>query len=395
MTVPVIDSFELSDLLTKLVDRSLVTFDPGSGRFRLLETVRQYSAELESHTDDVAERRDRHLDYFIQFCGENFAKIRGRDQAEWLARFDADFDNIRIAVEWGLSSEDGWLGALELVSNAGPYWIVRSRLVEAGQWFQQLKSLEPSALDNRSQSILTLIQAFLEFHQGGPALHTAKRAAELARPTHDRRLLSRCLGMYVVYALSAGDLEGAQEHMDEVLQLLHEFGDRSTLSFVHINLGNTWFLKGDMARAEEEFLKCLEVRKQSGDERGIGAVHGALGYVYEERGEFERAIAGYKIMMRVFAERGSRWDLGGGLPPLALDLIKRGKPEQAAQLLGCADEILTSVNGHRDAADTVLYERRRTALVETLGEQDYAEQHAIGSQINFKVLLENLFPESL
>ena len=38
----VVDSFAVMDLLGRLVDKSLVQFDDASGRYRMLETIRQF-----------------------------------------------------------------------------------------------------------------------------------------------------------------------------------------------------------------------------------------------------------------------------------------------------------------------------------------------------------------
>ena len=64
-----IESWEVLDLLTGLVQKSLVVYDEdeqGHGRYRLLETVRQYARDrlLEAGEGEVV--RSRHLDVFLQ-----------------------------------------------------------------------------------------------------------------------------------------------------------------------------------------------------------------------------------------------------------------------------------------------------------------------------------------
>src|SRR5213079_3176765 len=65
----VIESWEVLDMLTSLIDKSLVAMtDVGERgtRYRLLETVRQYAAEklAVSRTGTAVQRR--HRDYFLR-----------------------------------------------------------------------------------------------------------------------------------------------------------------------------------------------------------------------------------------------------------------------------------------------------------------------------------------
>ncbi len=59
-------SYQVLDLLTLLVDKSLVLADSTTGRvrYRLLETVRQYALEKLSESDEADDVRGRHRDYY-------------------------------------------------------------------------------------------------------------------------------------------------------------------------------------------------------------------------------------------------------------------------------------------------------------------------------------------
>jgi predicted ATPase len=48
-----------------LVDRSLVVHDPAMGRYRLLETLRQYGADRLAEAGEVSDSRDRHAGYYM------------------------------------------------------------------------------------------------------------------------------------------------------------------------------------------------------------------------------------------------------------------------------------------------------------------------------------------
>ena len=61
---------EVLDLLTRLVDKSLVVYEEleGLARYRFLETVRQYSREKLSATEETEHVGAHHLDFFIRLA---------------------------------------------------------------------------------------------------------------------------------------------------------------------------------------------------------------------------------------------------------------------------------------------------------------------------------------
>ena len=70
---------EVLDVLSHLVDKSLVVADQSSSetRYRLLETIRQYARQKLAEQGDEDECRDRHLDYFMQWAETLAPTIEG------------------------------------------------------------------------------------------------------------------------------------------------------------------------------------------------------------------------------------------------------------------------------------------------------------------------------
>ena len=87
--------------LDDLLDAALVHRAAGptaEPRFGLLETVREYAAELLASSGDEPAVRDRHLGWFLrQAEGEGVYWQRNTD-ATWLERIEADHDNHRAAL---------------------------------------------------------------------------------------------------------------------------------------------------------------------------------------------------------------------------------------------------------------------------------------------------------
>jgi len=93
---------DILDLLSHLVDKSLLVVENvgKESRYHGLETIRQYAREKLFETEEAAQIRDRHLDYFLTLAEKAETEILNSNQIAWLERLQAEFDNIRAALEW-------------------------------------------------------------------------------------------------------------------------------------------------------------------------------------------------------------------------------------------------------------------------------------------------------
>jgi predicted ATPase len=132
----VIAADEVCDLLLHLVDKSLVIADVGgadAARYTQLQTLWQYGRERLAESKDVATCRDRHARWFLDLATNARAGLRGRTGVAWRARIDADFDNLRAALDWFAANNDA-AGALALVDGVAWCWFVRNDPMEATRW---------------------------------------------------------------------------------------------------------------------------------------------------------------------------------------------------------------------------------------------------------------------
>src|SRR5205823_798782 len=92
-----IEDWQVLDLLTQLVEKSLVGYEPqeGEGRYRLLETVRQYGRERLLETGEEVLMRGAHRDYFLALAETAEPLLRGPEQKAWIDRLEREYDNLR------------------------------------------------------------------------------------------------------------------------------------------------------------------------------------------------------------------------------------------------------------------------------------------------------------
>jgi predicted ATPase/class 3 adenylate cyclase len=136
-----LDPTVIVELVWRLMDRSMVQVvddDDDTTRYILLEPLRQHAF---GHLDATERSRlaGRHLVYYRDLAETSVHGIRGPDEAAWVARLNADFQNLRVAVRHGVST--GRLDdAARLVAALHDYAIWRQRF-EVGDWARAVLEL--------------------------------------------------------------------------------------------------------------------------------------------------------------------------------------------------------------------------------------------------------------
>src|SRR5690242_17399860 len=123
----------LAALVAGNLVRMPVTATDGGPRAGLLESIREYGTEqLEAHGEAETGRR-AHAAWYLALAEQAAPALAGPDVVAWLARLDAEHDNLRAALRWTLDQGDG-AGALRLAGALGRYWAHRGHLTEGRQW---------------------------------------------------------------------------------------------------------------------------------------------------------------------------------------------------------------------------------------------------------------------
>lgn len=197
-----IEDWEILDLLTSLVDKSLVIAEEleGIARYRMLETVRQYGAEKLQASGEMEPVRGSHRDYFLALTEEIKPKLGGSEQAHWLEVLEAEHDNLRLALTFCLEEGDGGAAGLRLAGALAQFWMIRGHLSEGRQHLTAILS----------RSI-------------GPDYRTARANALNGSGT---------------LALLQGDYAAAYTLHQESLALERELGDKRGIANSLNNLGN-------------------------------------------------------------------------------------------------------------------------------------------------------------
>ena len=290
------DEFEVLELMTRLVGKSLVTADRGTqggSRYAMLETVRQYAQERLSEAGEADVARARHLDYFLELVEAAEAQLRGPDQGTWMARLVEEQDNLLGAHAWcgqsGAHAEQG----LRLVGALRRFFLFTGSL-ELGRRVASEAVEHPGAQARslpRAKALFCLSN--MEFFLSRHADSLAHGEASLAIARELGNTPAICDGLHATAhaRTGIGDLAGARLSYEEFVALARNSADVPRLASALGSLAEFLRLQGDLESAEPLYVESLELTRAIGDPQNVVISLFNLGAVAIMRNALERARA--------------------------------------------------------------------------------------------------------
>jgi hypothetical protein len=129
-TPPLLDV--LDSLLAKNLLRQESTGD--EPRFTMLQTIREYADEQLRASGEFDTIRDRCAAFFLAMAEQAAHELLGREQLEWLARLDAELDQLRTVFGWSRTGEISSNVGLRLAGALVRYWEFRGLTIEGHEW---------------------------------------------------------------------------------------------------------------------------------------------------------------------------------------------------------------------------------------------------------------------
>ncbi len=310
-------TFEVLDLLSGLVDKSLVFVETrardGETRYRLLVTVRQYAHDKLLATGEADELACRHLAWFLDLAQAAESQLHGPNQAYWLERLEAEHNNLRAALGFALGQGDGAQAhpeeALGLAAALAHFWAIRSHLREGRAWLEQALRLPGEAARSPLRVRVLNGAGILAFLHGD--LHAASYAEESMSLATEANPLNRAIALLVlgVHQLwSVRDLGRARVLLEESVQRARESEAQWAAAMAIGYLGIQAQLEDDRARARALFEKGVGLARQTGDNWIMAALLGFSGGQALLEKDYARAAVLDEESLRLRQELG---DIGG------------------------------------------------------------------------------------
>ena len=299
---------QLADLTARLVEKSLLMKLGDSGRYQLLETIRQYALEQLADSGDQDALRDRHAHFYrnvaLPACA-GFTSGAERPHIETIGLIE---DNLRVALArlMHIAPE----AALELIAGLNVYWWTQGKLHEGIGWLEH-------------------------------ALAAASNA-----PSELRAAGLFCLGFLVGH--DSDDWQAAARSLDEGIDLLSGHAEPPLiLGMLYCLRGECDVFNGDAPSAVARTQTGLAIAARTPGSWGLGFCLWNAAFAKQSVGEVDAAITLYTQMTALCAQGRYAIPEMIGCNSMAEILESRGELEKSRVLWEHAYRLRQDVGASR------------------------------------------------
>ena len=445
-----IESWRVCDLLTRLVERSLVEPEISgrsrdgapAARYRMLETIRAFSSERLAEEPGVrAEVESRYLERL-----RGTAALRGPERqvlrAAWVRRIEPDYPNLLNGIDLALSL-DRLDAAFALGDRLAYFWLQKGLWIEGLGWLDQLLAARadtphPAWSDeDRHAEVGVLAQAGLlhvllnqldlsapvieealalarSLGEPGPlalahetaavaALHRGDPAASEALLLESKRFFEEagdrggaavCVGNLGVVAGARNDYQTARTRCERYLALSRELGDRLAEAKALANLGYTFLVLGDKENAREVLQTALAIHESDGDIHGEARARQMLADIDLSDGRFDRARTHLLQSLRLLKRVGDRAGFASSLALCIRLAHQEGRYAQAARILSPVQRLIEAGEITFQPETIARLEQWRQDLREKLGVEEMARVAGVAPGKDLYDLIALVDPEA-
>jgi predicted ATPase/class 3 adenylate cyclase/DNA-binding CsgD family transcriptional regulator len=295
-----LDRASVLELLAQLVDRSLVVLDDTEvgPRYRLLQTIRQFGRDRLAEAGEVAVAKRRHLDHYSEWIGPRYALAGAAAGRE----VDADYDDIRSALEWAIVDRDAARGQ-QLAGGLWPYWVTSGRFREGRTLTEDLLALDVE-VDAAVKAAAYLSLAWTaEFMMDMPmSMYAAVQSLPLARESGVDRLVARAT-QKVGLAQSYMDHDAGCALLRESIELARDCEDWTTYDDSLFFLSLAKMMNAELAESARLARESLAHSTEIDYRDSIARNHWLLGWVAVYAGDVIDAKRHFEVMQSIFDEQ--------------------------------------------------------------------------------------------
>ena len=289
------------DVLSRLVDRSLVTVQSGrtQARYRLLGPIRTYAAERLAAAGERERVADAHLRHYCAFVEQVEPLLAGAEQVRALDRLEAEASNLRTALAFARDNGRIRVG-MRLAAGLTRLCSLRGHYREGRYWLDWAATADPDA---------------------------------------EPRLRAKALRGGGILALLECDYPAAVRRLEAGLQLYRDVGDTSGTASVLQVLGSVAREQGRYGRAEALHQEALELFDARGDTTGRAQSLTYLAFVAWLQGQWPEATSHAERARTIARELGDPESTAWALISLGVVALYTGEQDRAATLLAEAHEL--------------------------------------------------------
>ncbi|MFE3024058.1 ATP-binding protein [Nocardia tengchongensis] len=388
---------DVHEHLFGLADKSVLTMTEDGGRYRILDTLRQFGADRLAGSGVEEAIRQRHLDHFLALGREVWTHRVASGQRRLIGQVDADRDNIRAALDFAMSRPARYRDGLAL-SAYSILLLGFSGRSEAEYWLDRGLVAVPEPCPERALALALTVQwSFATRPERVPALLEEMRwCLEAGTSDSGDLALAPIMGVYLhiftgVHHLMTGAVAAADTEFEAGRNRLDALGFRGEVAIALKYWASGLFVSGAydacLTRLENALAVLDGIDGECWQRANVLLMKAAVLWVIGQR---EQAPDCARTAVALMHELGLRHGLAAAVDTLAWLTAEQGRFHRAAQLSGAANSLwdgerdglfgglaLHTVPWFRESYDATVERARRE-----LGKADYTAEFAKGATLD-------------
>ena len=335
------------DVLQSLVDRSLVRND--GGRYRMLQTLREYALECLESSDQEPELRQAHASWLIEMLEQERLPPPGRPSEHSLARVAAERENIREALESALRGERFETLARLAASLVG-VWVATGQMQEATRWMTIVLEHEDEYPERLAAEVVSAARS-LAWNRGefATAATLAPRALRRWRELGDLGAIGIEIVSTGVAASTVGDSARARAAFEEAAGFARDHGLSEILVYASTCLADVAIQEGRLEEGRSLSEECCAAVGRESVLANASLVN--LGYIEMLEGRPVEAAGFAREVLEPALRRGDLLFVASASMELAWPLAELGDLTRAGKLLGSVLGFLERTGARREWMD--------------------------------------------
>ncbi|HWJ47786.1 MAG TPA: tetratricopeptide repeat protein, partial [Candidatus Udaeobacter sp.] len=344
---------EIFELMSSLVDKSLIQQrqqNDEEPRFRMLETIREYSLERLQQSGEEASTKRAHAAYCLVLAEEGNPQLNEPERAAWLMRCDIEHDDFRAALDFLFHTRDlDW--GFRLCTALFRFWDMREHSAEGRARVEQFLELAGANYTRERAKSCLFLTAFTTAQGDFPAAaYFSELGRSLFEELNDPWGIALSWNASAIAARDQGDYISAQSNIEKSLTFWRTSGDRVAIARCLHNLANVSKISGDHARARMALTEAMQIFQELGDDSGAAWALNQHGDVAREQGDLPGARALYERALFTFRSTGDRWGQARSLADLGIIACELGEHSSAFANFRESLDIFTRLEHRRGIA---------------------------------------------
>lgn len=314
--------------LESLAEKHLIHWEDTEGEphFTMLETVREFALEELRTSDEEAEIKQRHSEFYLRLALEAEKALTGANQVEWIERLDAQQGNLRSALDHGFNMpEESRRLAVSAAAALWRYWWIRGLLSEGISRLEQAIARHGTDPKSRAKALVAVANLVEIQSDYTRAESLFSEALEMYRQSGDAAGEAMALNGLGEIAELNGQYDRANDFHGQALKLYRQTGRLRESAGPLNNLATVAYYQGKYEQATTLWEDALAVVRELGDLRATGLLLGNLGSAAMTREDFDSAVSLHEENLAVARQLHDPGAIGIALSNLAEAVQLQGR----------------------------------------------------------------------